>query len=59
MGRWKKDGNHYPSNNNLVQEPEGYEENRSPLSVINETKINYEKGPNKAHKNTMKEESCK
>jgi hypothetical protein len=56
MGRWKKDGNHYPPNNKLVQETEGYEENRSPYLVPNETKINYDKGPKKAHKNTLKEE---
>jgi hypothetical protein len=27
MGRWKKDGNHFPPNNILVQGPEGSEEN--------------------------------
>jgi hypothetical protein len=25
MGRWKKEGNHSPPNNKLVQEPEGSE----------------------------------
>jgi hypothetical protein len=29
MGRQKKDGNYFPPNNKLVQEPEGNEENRS------------------------------
>jgi ABC-type phosphate transport system auxiliary subunit len=52
----EKDGNHNSPNNNLLQEPEGYEENRSPDSVINETKINYDKRPNEANKNTLKEE---
>jgi hypothetical protein len=28
MGRWKKDGNHFPPNNKLAQEPEVNEENR-------------------------------
>jgi hypothetical protein len=28
MGRWKKEGNQFPSSNKLVQEPEGNEENR-------------------------------
>jgi hypothetical protein len=27
MGRWKKEGNHFPNNNKSVQEPEGNEEN--------------------------------
>jgi hypothetical protein len=28
MGRQKKEGNHLPPNNKLLQEPEGNEENR-------------------------------
>jgi uncharacterized phage infection (PIP) family protein YhgE len=56
MGRWKKGGNHFPSNNKLVQEPEGNEKNRSPDPDSNETKINYDKEPNKAHKNILKED---
>jgi hypothetical protein len=50
MGRQKKDRNHFPSNNKLVQEPEGNEENRSPDPDANKTKINYDK----AHKNDLK-----
>jgi hypothetical protein len=50
MGRWKKDGNHFPHNNKLVQAPEGNKENKSPDPVSNETKINYDKEPNKAYK---------
>jgi hypothetical protein len=53
---WKKDGNHFPPNNKLVQEQEGNEENRSPDPDSNKTKINYDKEPNKAHKNTLKKE---
>jgi hypothetical protein len=56
MGRPKKDGNHFPPNNKLVQEPEENEKNRSPDPVSNETKINYDKEYNEAHKNTLKEE---
>jgi molecular chaperone DnaK (HSP70) len=56
MGRWKKEGNHFPPNNKLVQEPEGNEENRYPDQDSNKAKINYAKEPNEAHKNTLKEE---
>jgi hypothetical protein len=56
MGRRKKEGNHFPSNNKLVQEPEGNEENRCPDPDSNKTKINYAKEPNEAQKNTLKEE---
>jgi hypothetical protein len=31
MGRWKKEGNQFPTSNKLVQEPERNEENRSRL----------------------------
>jgi hypothetical protein len=56
MGRQKKDGNHFPLNNKLVQEPEGNEENGYPDSVSNKTKRNYTKEPNEANKNTLEEE---
>jgi hypothetical protein len=56
MGRWKKDGNHFPPNNKLIQQPEGNEENRDPDPDSNKTKINYAKEPNEAHKNNLKEE---
>jgi hypothetical protein len=55
MGRQKKDGNHFPPNNKLVQETEGNEENGYPDSDSNKTKKNYTKEPNKAHKNTLQE----
>jgi hypothetical protein len=58
MGIRKKEGNHFPPNNKLVQELEGNEENRYPDPDSNKTKINYAKQPNEAHKNTLKEE-CK
>jgi hypothetical protein len=56
MGRRKKEGNHFPSSNKLVQEPEGNEENRYPDQDSNKMKINYAKELNKAHRNTLKEE---
>jgi hypothetical protein len=56
MGRWKKDRNHFPPTNKLVQETEGNEKNRGTDSDSNETKISYDKEPNKDHKNNVKEE---
>jgi hypothetical protein len=59
IGRWKKEGNHFPPNNKLVQESERNEENRCPDPDSNKTKINYAKERNEAHKNTTKEEVLK
>jgi hypothetical protein len=56
MGRRKKERNHFPPNNKLVQEPEGNEDIRYPDPDSNKTKINYAKGPNEAQKKTLKEE---
>jgi hypothetical protein len=56
MARWKKEGNHFPPNNKLVQEPEGNKENSCANPNSNKTKINYAKEPNEAHKNNLKEE---
>jgi hypothetical protein len=56
MGRQKKDGSHSPLKNELVQDSEENEENGYPDPDSNKTKINYTKGPNKAHKDTMKVE---
>jgi hypothetical protein len=56
MGRWKRDGNHSPPQNKLVQDSEGNEENGYPDPDSNKIKINYNKQPSEAHKNTMKEE---
>jgi hypothetical protein len=33
MGRWKNEGNHLPTNNKLVQEAEGNEENRTHIQT--------------------------
>jgi hypothetical protein len=56
MGRQKREGNHSPPQNILVQDSEGNEENGYPDPDSNKTKINYTKEPNKAHKNNLKEE---
>jgi hypothetical protein len=56
MGRQKRDGNHSPPKNKLVQDSEGNEENGHPDPDSNNTKINYAKEPNEAIKNTLKEE---
>jgi hypothetical protein len=56
MGKRKRDRNHSPPQNKLVQDSEGNEENGYPDPNSNKTKINYTKEPNKAHKNNLKEE---
>jgi uncharacterized protein YlxW (UPF0749 family) len=53
------DGNHSSPKNKLVQDSESNEENRFPVPDSNKTKIEYPKEPNKAHKNTLKEEILK
>jgi ketol-acid reductoisomerase len=56
MGRWKRNGNHSPPKNKLVQDSEGNEENGYADPHSNKTKINYAKEPNETHKNILKEE---
>jgi hypothetical protein len=56
MERQKKQGNQFPHNKKLLQEPEGNEENRYSNPDSNKMKINYAKEPNEAHKNNLKEE---
>jgi hypothetical protein len=58
-GRRKSDGNHFSPKNNLIQDSQGNEENRYPISESNKRKINDTKEPSDAHKNTLKEKSCK
>jgi hypothetical protein len=43
MGRHKRDGNHSPPQNKLVQDSERNEENGCPDPDSNKTKINYTK----------------
>jgi hypothetical protein len=52
----KRDGNNSSPPNKLVQDSEGNKENGYPDPDYNKTKIDYPKEPNKAHKNTLKEE---
>jgi hypothetical protein len=56
MGRRKRDQNHFPPQNKLVQYSEGIEENKYPSADSNQTKISYDKEPKEAHKNTLKED---
>jgi hypothetical protein len=56
MGRWKRDGNHSPPKNNLIQDSSGNEGNRYPIPDSNKTKINDTKELNDVHKSNLKEE---
>jgi hypothetical protein len=55
MGR-RRDGNHSPQTNDLIQDSKGNEETRHLVSDPNKTKINGTKEHSDAHKNTLKEE---
>jgi hypothetical protein len=55
-GKKKRDGIHSSSQNNLIQDSEGNEENKYPVVDSNKTKINDTKEPNDVHKNNLKEE---
>jgi hypothetical protein len=55
-GRQEKQENQFPHSKNLVQEPEGNEENRYSDPDSNKMKINHIKEPIEAHKNNLKEE---
>jgi hypothetical protein len=50
--RWKP----FIPQNKLIQDSGGNEKKGYPIPDSNKTKVNYEKEPNEAHKNTMKEE---
>jgi hypothetical protein len=52
----KRDANHSPTKNNLIQDSEGSEKNGHLLTDYNKTKINDTKGTNNVHKNNLKEE---
>jgi hypothetical protein len=49
-GRRRRDGNHYPQKNNLIQNSVGNEENGYPVPDLNKTKINVTKELSDAHK---------
>jgi hypothetical protein len=55
MGR-RRDGNHFPENNNSIQVQKKEEENGYPILDPNKTMINDTKEHSDAHKNTLKEE---
>jgi hypothetical protein len=55
MERRKRDVNHSPPKNNLIQDSEG-NENGYPVLDSKKTKINDTKEPNDVHKNILKEE---
>jgi hypothetical protein len=60
MGRKRRDGNHSPQKKKKsIQDSEGNEKNGYPVPNLNKTMINVTKEPSKAHKNTLKETSCK
>jgi hypothetical protein len=50
VGRRKREGNHSPPKNKVIQDLEQNEENECPDPDSNKTKINYTKEPNEAHK---------
>jgi hypothetical protein len=56
LGRQKRHGNLSGSQNKIIQDSEGNEENGYPVPDSNKSKINYPKEPNEAHKNILKEE---
>jgi hypothetical protein len=56
MGRRKREGNYFPPKHKVLQDLEQNEDNGYPDPDSNKTKINYTKEPNKAHKNSLKEE---
>jgi hypothetical protein len=59
MERRKRDGNHSPTKNNLIQDAEENEENGYPVPDSNKTKINDTKEPNDATRTPSKKKSCK
>jgi hypothetical protein len=58
MGRRRRNGNHSPQKNNLIQDSERNEENRYSVSDPNKTMINDTKEPSNPQK-TPSKNSCK
>jgi hypothetical protein len=56
MGKRKRDENHSPPKNKVVQDLQLNEENGYPDPDSNKTKIIYTKELKEVHKNTLKEE---
>jgi hypothetical protein len=59
MRRRKRDGNHFPHKNNLIQDSDGNEENGHPGPDSNKTKINDTKNPAMPTNTLSKRKSCK
>jgi hypothetical protein len=56
MGRKRKDGNHAPQKNNLIQDSVGNEENGYPVPDPNKTVINVTKELSDTYIKTLKKE---
>jgi hypothetical protein len=54
MGKRRRDGNHSPQKNYLIQDSEGYEEKGYPVPDPNKTMINNTKEPSDANKHPQK-----
>jgi hypothetical protein len=59
IGRRKRDGNHSPPKNNLIQDSQRNEENGYPVPDTNKAKIIDTKEPNNVTKTPSKKKSCK
>jgi hypothetical protein len=59
LGRRKRDGNHCPQKNNLIQDSEGNEENGYTIPNSKKTKTNNTKKPRDATKTSSEKKSCK
>jgi hypothetical protein len=54
MGKTRRDGNHSPQKNNLIQDSVGNEENGYPVPDLNKTMINAIRELSNAHKKTQR-----
>jgi hypothetical protein len=59
MGTRKRDGNHSPHKNTLIQDSERNEEHGYSVPDSNKTKINGAKKPNNVRRTSPKKKSCK
>jgi hypothetical protein len=54
IGRRKRDGNHSPPKNNLIQDSQGNEENGYLVPEANKAKINDTNKPNNVHRHLQR-----
>jgi hypothetical protein len=59
MGRRKRDGNHSPLQNNLIQDSEGNEENGYPVPVSTKQRYRTPRNPTMSTKTPSKKKFCK